>query len=100
MKELEDGLAPARASGGEALGHAPRRKVRSAGAPPLAAAGAEGAASTFALAAAAEAERRWLIELFTSPGPEPAGVELLVRRRVHRRLRAPRWGERRRFPRG
>lgn len=97
MKELQDGLEPARASEGEAQGHASRRRIRRSAKP---AARAEGAASTFALAAAAEAERRWLIELFTSLGPEPAGVELLVRRRVHRRLRAPRWGERRRFPRG
>lgn len=58
-----------------------------------------GAVSTFALAAAAEAERRWLLDLFTSLGSEPARLEQLVSRRTERRLIGPRWGERRRFPR-
>lgn len=53
-----------------------------------------------ALSAAAEAERRWLIEAFTSLGAEPARVEHLVSRRAARRLSRPRWGERRRYPRG
>ncbi|KAA0252515.1 hypothetical protein FBQ97_05475 [Acidobacteria bacterium ACD] len=52
-----------------------------------------------ALAAAAEAERRWLIEAFASLGAEPLRVEHLVSRRASRRLSGPRWGERRRYPR-